>query len=403
MIMHALLVCLMWTGRFAKRVPESICGMATAAIAAAVAFPDHNRLSHCRACVHGASSVAANLENEDRFRVIDKDKVTIALVADGHGSHQVSQFVCERLPEEIFQSLIVPGRTDPITGSVSSALINSFARIDEALRNTVYAPNSPIMCFEGSCAIAAIVDEKKICIANSGDSRAFLISKSALKGEILLPDPTTSFTQDMPYGDPVPVGTAWVSELHTADSPLEQSRLRSLHPLEKDVVHCRQKIVEIDSDGSVVSTKWGACYVKGRLQPTRAFGDFYLKDEKAVEICPPEFSDLIPNMNDIFTPPYIEAIPTVREIARERGSVLVIASDGLWDYVSPTLVTETVALGFQSGRNCSEIADDLVDVALEIASEATGGEISADELREMQRGFERRNIHDDITVVVLAL
>ena len=388
----------MWTGRFARRVPESLCGMMTAAVAAVI-IPDRPRLFHCRACVHGASSVAANVENEDRFRIIDKDRVTIALVADGHGSHQVSQFVCERLPEEIFQSLVVPGRPESNSTTVSS-LLNSFARVDEALRTTVYTPNSPIMCFEGSCAIAAVVDEKRICVANSGDSRAFLISKSALVGSTRSDPPKPN--DDMPYGDPVPPGTAWVSELHTADSPSEQARLRALHPLEKDVVHCRQKIVEIDSDGSLVSTKWGACYVKGRLQPTRAFGDFYLKDEKAVEICPPEYSDLIPNA-DMFSPPYIEAIPTIKEFARERGSVLILASDGLWDYVSPVLVTETVSAGFQSGRNCSEIADDLISVALEIASEATGGEISPDELREMQRGYERRNIHDDITVVVLAL
>ena len=402
----------MWRGRFARRIPESL---AAGLFISFVSVDNHHRpgrLFHCRPCTHGASSVAANLENEDRFRIVDKDKVTIALVADGHGSHQVSQFVCERLPEEIFQSLIVPSRTKDevrqgtIDPNSTSALINSFVRVDEALRTSVYSGDSPIQCFEGSCAIAAVIQESKVYVANTGDSRAFLISRNTFEDSI----PKTNYpseaeveeTTTMPYGDQVPLGTTWVSELHTADSPYEQSRLRSLHPLEKDVVHCRQKIVEIDSSGTIVSTKWGACYVKGRLQPTRAFGDFYLKDEKAVEICPPEFADLIPN-HDVFTPPYIEAIPTVKEFVREPGSVLVLASDGLWDYVSPSIVTETVSEGFRSGRNCAEIADDLVTVALTIASEATGGEISPEELREMQRGFERRNIHDDITVVVLAL
>ena len=45
-----------------------------------------------------------------------------------------------------------------------------------------------------------------------------------------------------------------------AGEPFEQARLVKKFPGENDIVMCKN-----------------ACYVKGRLQPTRSLGDFYLK------------------------------------------------------------------------------------------------------------------------------
>lgn len=45
---------------------------------------------------------------------------------------------------------------------------------------------------------------------------------------------------------------------------------------------------------------WGACYTKGRLQPTRSLGDYYLKYKEY------NFTNL-----KVFTGPYIVAEPIV--------------------------------------------------------------------------------------------
>ena len=79
----------------------------------------------------------------------------------------------------------------------------------------------------------------------------------------------------------------------------EQRRLAKEHPNEPDIVVCKSP---------------NACYVKGRLQPTRALGDVYLKDAEfngspsarryGRYIAPP------------YSPPYITSEPEVRLTAR---------------------------------------------------------------------------------------
>lgn len=67
-----------------------------------------------------------------------------------------------------------------------------------------------------------------------------------------------------------------------------------------------------------------ACYVKGRLQPTRSFGDFYLKNKEY------NFTNI-----RVFTGPYIESTPLVTnfKLTSEHKN-LILATDGLWDEVN---------------------------------------------------------------------
>ena len=58
-----------------------------------------------------------------------------------------------------------------------------------------------------------------------------------------------------------------LSHDHNAREPREKARLAAAHPGEDDVVVCKP--------GNA-----SACYVKGRLQPTRSLGDGYLKDSE---------------------------------------------------------------------------------------------------------------------------
>jgi serine/threonine protein phosphatase PrpC len=120
-----------------------------------------------------------------------------------------------------------------------------------------------------------------------------------------------------------------------------------------------------------------------------------LKDIRAADVCP----SLVPRASH-FTPPYIEAAPTVVSFDRSPGSVLVLASDGLWDYLSPEEVTQVVEI-LIGDQDAPKIAQELVDKALSVAAEAT--ELSVSELKSMEPGIEKRSIHDDITAIVLLL
>ena len=321
------------------------------------------RLVACDTSGTGSATVQANSNNEDRWHILERNGVTIATVADGHGSHSVSQFVVDRLPEELFRRI----KSTPS----HSSIISAFVHVDNLLRDILIRNGPDSEWHAGSCALTAIVTDRNVSVANCGDSRALLVDGSSYR---------------------------WVSEAHTADSESEQIRLRSLHPEELDVVHCRQKIVQLNSQGHIDSVRWAACYVKSRLQPTRSFGDFYLKDARAIDLCP----DLVPN--GPFTPPYIEAAPSIEQFERKSGTVLILASDGLWDYVSPKDVLEVLRAGPPASRQSGkEIASALIEKALEIAADATNGELSLSELKAMSPGYDKRNIHDDITAVVIVL
>lgn len=60
--------------------------------------------------------------------------------------------------------------------------------------------------------------------------------------------------------------------------------------------------------------------MKGRLQPTRSLGDFYLKYSEY------NFTNL-----KRFTGPYIEFRPLVTHFQTKGYKKLLLASDGLWD------------------------------------------------------------------------
>ena len=77
-----------------------------------------------------------------------------------------------------------------------------------------------------------------------------------------------------------------------------------------------------------------ACYVKGRLQLTRALGDAYLKY--------PEFNAPAGShrsrgrrIPDPFTPPYVKSTPDIVHInIGKDDKFCVLATDGLWDFLS---------------------------------------------------------------------
>ena len=153
-----------------------------------------------------------------------------------------------------------------------------------------------------------------------------------------------------------------VNERLNAGEKAEQERLAKLFPTEADIVMC-----------------WGACYTKGRLQPTRSLGDFYLKYKEY------NFTKL-----DVFTGPYIVAEPIVTHFKlTDEHKNLVLASDGLWDELNGNDVHKVYS------SNRSNLSQGLFDAALEIILKRN----KLPSLHELNLISYRRDLHDDITVV----
>jgi len=117
--------------------------------------------------------------------------------------------------------------------------------------------------------------EAEITTASSSSSSSFTdnTSSSGIAGELLNPpSPPSSGAAAINFSlsrHPVPstplfTATIPMSLDHNAREIREQARLAAEHPGESDVVVCRPHSPNV-------------CYVKSRLQPTRALGDAYLK------------------------------------------------------------------------------------------------------------------------------
>ncbi|KAL1116968.1 hypothetical protein AAG570_004296 [Ranatra chinensis] len=113
---------------------------------------------------------------------------------------------------------------------------------------------------------------------------------------------------------------------HNTDNPAEVERIRSEHPsTENDTVIKSERLL-------------------GQLAPLRAFGDFRYKWSREVlkNIVVTRYGEeaLAPHY---YTPPYLTARPDITyHRLTPRDKFMVIASDGLWDLVSPLQVVRLV-------------------------------------------------------------
>lgn len=121
-------------------------------------------------------------------------------------------------------------------------------------------------------------------------------------------------------GDNGKVEAVALSMDHNARMTREQEKLKREHPGENDIVRCKSPT---------------ACYVKGRLQPTRSFGDFYLKHS---EFNGPEYQNgdrsRGRHVPQPYTPPYITASPEMNtRIISNTDKFIILGSDGVWDFL----------------------------------------------------------------------
>ncbi|KZC04715.1 PREDICTED: pyruvate dehydrogenase [acetyl-transferring]-phosphatase 1, mitochondrial [Dufourea novaeangliae] len=186
---------------------------------------------------------------------------------------------------------------------MEKALENAFVRLDNDLSNeavstlgTKNTVESLEAATSGAVAVVAHIDGPHLHVAGVGDCQAVLGTLSEDDG--------------------------WSAKLmtveHNTDNRAEVERILSEHPAnEKSTVIKMERLL-------------------GQLAPLRSLGDFQYKWSKQI------LQQVVPYIGEVMippnyhTPPYLTAKPEVKyHRLTPRDKFLIIASDGLWDLISP--------------------------------------------------------------------
>ncbi|KAF4674726.1 hypothetical protein FOL47_008776 [Perkinsus chesapeaki] len=365
----------------------------------------------------GCHQYAANAPSEDRLALKQFPGGTLcACVFDGHGGWQVAEYLRGHLPSLLATRF--PQKAGHIDARViESACKEAFRVADQELEE--HAREAQKLGFSqpvktGACGLAVLITQTSIVVANAGDCKAVL------------------YREDRP--------ALALNMQHNASDIREQRRLEMEHPFEDNVVRCRKEwhepvIVAVPKSGWLAvkswlgypvelerlehSTKYSGCYVKGRLQPTRSFGDFYLKSAEFLYnhtsgrnfLPPPEAKVSAAHNNSSSTEPldhsfpYITSEPEVMVYPRhEDDKFIVLGSDGLWDNV-----TDEEAVGFirrlllpdDSNWTANSVAEALTSEVLNRAAKKSAKTLA--ELQALPQGNQRRRLHDDISMAASML
>lgn len=313
----------------------------------------------------------ANNPIEDRYNVKVLKNMKEALfmsVLDGHGGHTLSEFVNNRLANYIDEEF---NNLNKNTGSnindiVINSIKNAFQKVENEFKTVALDlyqnKGQGKMSTVGSCALVTIIYNNTLYVANLGDSKASLFGydKSA----------KNYYYIKLMYR-------------HNSELPREKQMLYEKFPNDKDIVVCKRP------NGTV-------CYVKGRLQPTRSFGDFHLKYKEFNENSGNNYKRQIKNFNG----PYISSEPEITVYNLEpNDKYLILATDGLGDFVSTNEIIDIIEEK-EKKQNKDLVAQDLFDKVMSKAAEESN--LTVPQLKSVPLG-KRRNLHDDTTIIVLKL
>lgn len=310
----------------------------------------------------------ANGPIEDRYNIVYLKKIKGGLflsILDGHGGDMLSEFANKNLANYIDEAFDKnKSKFNTAREAIVESILNGFERIENEFKEKaikMYAEGNGKLATVGACALVTIIHDDVLYVANLGDSKARLIR---------LDQKDNSFYSEK------------LMHRHNAEKNREKQLLYSKFP-DKDIVVCKR------NDGTV-------CYVKGRLQPTRSFGDFHLKLKEFNQSSGSMFKRPIQDFNG----PYISSQPeiTVYPIDYNTDKYLVIASDGLGDFVNSKQVVSIISSKLKENKEPK--ASDLLDKVLENASSEAG--MTVNQLKDVPLG-KRRSLHDDTTIILLKL
>jgi serine/threonine protein phosphatase PrpC len=114
-----------------------------------------------------------NLNNSDKT----KKDINLLAIFDGHGGPLVSKYLCEKLPQYLYDKNLVPNNVKPSSSKYHKFITKLFDFIQERIRNDI--KESKMM---GSTALIGQIynhtnNRKRLQIINVGDCRAVICNK----------------------------------------------------------------------------------------------------------------------------------------------------------------------------------------------------------------------------------
>lgn len=232
------------------------------------------------------------------------------------------------------RSLTFEGNED---AQINYALQNAFLHLDNDISSEALhyiGPRTLSVAMSGSVACVAYIDNVNLYVANAGDCCAILGS----------------------INDSGDWETKRLTTEHSSENVNEVRRITSGHPLsERDTVIRQERLL-------------------GQLAPLRAFGDFRYKWplKTLKEVVVPHYGEhaIPPHYH---TPPYLTAEPEITcHTLTPRDRFLVLATDGLWDFMSPAQVGHLVGEHMQGKVFLQPIVLPKRDITLGEISELLG-------------------------------
>ncbi|KAL8151753.1 hypothetical protein V2J09_021561 [Rumex salicifolius] len=302
---------------------------------------------------YSMATVQANPQLEDQAQVFASPSATYAGVFDGHGSPDAARFINSNLFTLIHNFQSEQG------GLSADVLRKAFQTTEheflQLVRNSWI--KNPQIALSGSCCLVAAISNDNLYTANLGDSRAVLGRKVSEGGMF---SPSRIIAQRL------------TSDHNVGDEDVRKE-VCALHP----------------DDSHIVVYSRGYWRIKGIIQVSRAIGDIYLKF--------PEFNNLYKQFGTAGLPikkAVITADPSISIRKLDSDDLFIIlASDGLWEHITDQTAVEIVYKSPRVG-----IAKRLARAAMLEAAKKKG--LRYEDLSIFEKGV-RRQIHDDITVIVL--
>lgn len=245
---------------------------------------------------------------------------------DGHGER--GELLAEYTMNAIYDKLYLHPSYSAIDGTldIERAFQEVFCEIDEEIKHKKYLSSYN----SGSTACVVLLQGNTLWVANVGDSRAVLATRCPSK--TLEGDESESM-------DCLPVEAIDLSEdqnVHVAE--------------ERDRILNAGGFITVPDDSELPARVWldDKCSKIG-LAMSRSIGDHALKDVGV--IAEPVVKNYVLNHNDEF---------------------FILATDGVWEFVSSTEAVAIVGKCFQQGMGASEACEELIKVAMSKWKEKEG-------------------------------
>ena len=333
-----------------------------------------------------ALQLGANDPCEDKYFIheihLSNKNGYMMSVFDGHGGWVLSEYVNLLLYPYFLEEYNSKSNLEiNEEKKIVYSLQKSISRIEEEFKLISYLKyqegNKKYKNY-GSCALITIVIDNKLYTSTLGDSKARLFSKENNDYKIYK------------YKK--------VSKVFNCRKKEEQKKLKEKWPNIADIYICKREKV---------------CYVKGRLQPTSALGDYYLKtiffslnykkvnDDKFIE-----------NQINSYEGPFIDNIADIKIYdLNKNDKYLIIGSDGLWDYLSSKQISNLLD-NFIEDKNEefyeNKIYSNTDKIAFGLMKRVVGESAKKHNLDplillDIPLGKRLRRIHDDITIIICDL